>query len=213
MPELAILAVAAETRESAARVLAHAFRDNPLNVAVIESSDPARRLLSNLHGMRASLAATERGGEAFVALLEGHVAGALLAIPPGAYPLSAPGWLRQVRCVLGQGWHVATRWGEVFDALRARHPVEPHWYLGTLGVDPALQGRGVGAALLRAWLDRVDRSRAPAYLETDRASCESFYARAGFETRDHSEVLGVSIRHMQRPVFGGHAISDEPRAQ
>jgi ribosomal protein S18 acetylase RimI-like enzyme len=163
--------------------------------------------------MRASLASTERGGEASVAILGGRVCGALLAVPPGAYPLVAPGWRRQALCVLGQGWRVATRWGEVFDALHAHHPIEPHWYLGTLGVDPALQRRGIGAALLRAWLERVDRSRAMAYLETDREPNLPFYAGAGFETVDRSEVLGVPIWHMQRRAFDGGTISDGPRAQ
>ena len=200
-------------REPAARVLARAFRDNPLNVAVIGSADPARRLRCNLHGMRASLASAGRHGEALVASHGGRVAGGLLAVPPGAYPLPAPGLLVQARCLLGQGWRVATRWGEVFDALRPHHPAAPHWYLGTLGVDPALQRRGIGAALLRAWIERVDLSRAAAYLETDRESNLPFYAHVGFEPAGRIEVLGVPVWRMQRPAAGAAAISNRPRAQ
>jgi len=211
-PEPAIADVADERCEHAARVLARAFCDNPLNVAVIDSSDRARRLRCNLHGMRASLTSARRGGLAKVAIVAGRVAGAFLAVPPGAYPLPTPGWGRQALCLLGQGWGVATRWGEVFDALQAHHPREPHWYLGTLGVDPAQQRRGIGAALLRAWLERVDESHAPAYLETDREPNLQFYARAGFAIVDRSEVLGTPIWHMQRPAFGSGAISDRPRA-
>ena len=199
---IAISTLSEARRESAARVLARAFRDNPLNVAAIASADSARRLRCNLHGMRASLASAMRHGEALTASLDGRVAGGLIAVPPGAYPLPAPGPLRQLRCLLGQGWRVAARWGEIFESLLAYHPAAPHWYLGTLGVDPPLQRRGVGAALLRAWIERVDGSGTPAYLETDRESNLPFYARVGFELAGRIEVLGVPIWRMQRPRCG-----------
>jgi GNAT superfamily N-acetyltransferase len=208
---IAIASLSEASRESTARVLARAFRDNPLNVAVVGSAESARRLRCNLHGMRASLASAIGHGEALTASLDGGVAGGLIAVPPGAYPLPAPGLLRQLRCLLGQGWGVATRWGEVFEALQAHHPAAPHWYLGTLGVDPPLQRRGVGAALLRAWIEGVDGSRMPAYLETDRESNLPFYASVGFELAGRIEVLDVPIWRMHRPA--AVAISNGPRAQ
>jgi GNAT superfamily N-acetyltransferase len=58
---------------------------------------------------------------------------------------------------------------------------EPHWYLPLLGVDPALQGRGAGSALLKVVLDRADSARLPAYLWTAKARNVSFYQRRGFE--------------------------------
>jgi ribosomal protein S18 acetylase RimI-like enzyme len=209
---LAIAPVGERQRESTARMLAHAFRDNPLNVAVIGSLDPARRLRANLHGMRASLATAVRDGETLVATRNGRVVAASIMVPPGAYPLPAPGLLRQARCLLGQGWGVATRWGEVFDLLAQHHPEAPHWYLGTLGVDPERQRRGIGDALLRAWLERVDRRPAPAYLETDLARNLRFYARAGFEEVGRLEVFGASVWRMQRPAAAAAAISDGRRA-
>jgi ribosomal protein S18 acetylase RimI-like enzyme len=210
---LALAPVGSEQCEPTARMLARAFRDNPLNVAVIDSAEPARRQRANLHGMRASLESALRDGETLAASSGGRVLAALLAVPPGAYPLPVPGLLRQALCVFGQGWRVATRWGEVFDVLRRHHPVEPHWYLGTLGVEPELQRRGLGDALLRAWLEQVDRRPAPAYLETDRAENLPFYAHAGFEELGRIEVLGASIWRMQRAAVGEGAISDGPRAQ
>jgi ribosomal protein S18 acetylase RimI-like enzyme len=33
-------------------------------------------------------------------------------------------------------------------------PSVPHYYLGVIGVDPAAQGRGIGAHLLRSFCDR-----------------------------------------------------------
>jgi ribosomal protein S18 acetylase RimI-like enzyme len=197
--ESSISTLSEARREQAARVLARAFRDNPLNVAVVGTDEPARRLRCNLHGMRASLASAIRHGEALTASLDGRVAGGLIAVQPGAYPLPAPGPLGQLRCLLGQGWRAAARWGEVFESLQAHHPTAPHWYLGTLGVDPPLRRRGIGAALLRAWIERVDRSGTPAYLETDLESNLAFYERVGFENVGRIEVLGVPIWRMQRP--------------
>ena len=63
---------------------------------------------------------------------------------------------------------------------RAR-PRQAHWYLGTLGTDPDRQGRGVGSALLRVVLDRLDADGLPAYLESSKETNLSFYARHGFE--------------------------------
>lgn len=63
---------------------------------------------------------------------------------------------------------------------RAR-PRQAHWYLGTLGTDPDRQGRGVGSALLRVVLDRLDHDGLPAYLESSKERNLAFYARHGFE--------------------------------
>ena len=71
-------------------------------------------------------------------------------------------------------------------------------YLGTLGVDPALQARGVGTALLNRWLAGLDRKAIGAYLETDRVENLAFYRRAGFEVVGETRVQGVVIWRMQR---------------
>jgi ribosomal protein S18 acetylase RimI-like enzyme len=63
---------------------------------------------------------------------------------------------------------------------RAR-PRQTHWYLGTIGTDPARQGTGVGTALLRVVLDRLDAAGVPAYLESSKESNLAFYGRHGFE--------------------------------
>jgi ribosomal protein S18 acetylase RimI-like enzyme len=61
------------------------------------------------------------------------------------------------------------------------HPREPHWYLPLIGVDPACQGGGCGAALMRHALSRCDRDRAPAYLESTNPRNITLYERHGFE--------------------------------
>jgi ribosomal protein S18 acetylase RimI-like enzyme len=56
----------------------------------------------------------------------------------------------------------------------------PHWYLQCVGIDPPLQRRGAGTALIRIGLERADRSRLPCYLETAREETLPFYERLGF---------------------------------
>jgi ribosomal protein S18 acetylase RimI-like enzyme len=178
--------------------LAAAFRDNPLNVAVV-GGDPERRLDSNRAGMRQILPSTRRGGVALAARTPAGL-GVLLAQRPGAYPLPPAPLGAQLRTCWAQGLRVALRWRRVFEHLDRIHPREPHWYLATLGVDPAAQGHGAGSALLAALLRRADRDALPTYLETDRAENLPFYERAGFRTEQETAIFGARIWHMQRPV-------------
>jgi GNAT superfamily N-acetyltransferase len=69
-------------------------------------------------------------------------------------------------------------------AVEAVHPQAEHWYLATLGVDPAHQGRGYGGRLLEAVLVRTDEAGMPTYLETDKERNLAFYARHRFVETD-----------------------------
>jgi len=134
--------------------------------------------------------------------VEDELVGVLSSTPPGAYPLPPPSMAVRLRCLLGQGLRVANRWAGVYELLRDHHPAERHWYLGTLGVEPELWGRGIGTELLSTWLQKVDDDRAPAYLETDTAGNLRFYERTGFEVVEELWVLGVRIWMMRRPAAG-----------
>ncbi len=70
---------------------------------------------------------------------------------------------------------------------RAR-PTTPHWYLAILGTEPALQGRGVGSALLAPVLTRCDDEGLPAYLESSKAENVPFYERHGFRVTRELQV-------------------------
>ena len=61
------------------------------------------------------------------------------------------------------------------------HPHEAHWYLPLIGVDPAHQRNGFGAALLRDTLRQCDSDHAVAYLESTNAANVPLYKRHGFE--------------------------------
>ena len=199
-------------RTAAANVLARAFRDNPINRAVVGAGE-ARRLRANRVGLRNSLAACS--GRALILSASSDTYGAkspqfdcnglrdpqgvLIALPPGSFPLPPPSLIAQLRIWVGQGQRVAERWAQVYRRLAEAHPGEPHWYLSVLGVDPAHQGRGLGRSLLQGWLESVDRVAAASYLETDRERNLAFYRRAGFDVRAEIRVLGIDVWCMWRP--------------
>jgi len=200
LPDLTPLAPGA--RAPAAEVLAAAFRDNPLNRAVIGES-AARRLRCNRFGSRASLEVALGRAHCRVAREAGAIRAVLVAEPPGVRPLPLPRLATQLRCLLGQGWRVARRWSQVHSELVQHHPAESHWYLDLLGSAPDAQGRGLGTALLREMLERVDGDGASSYLETDRSLNLPFYERAGYAVVGEERVLGVRVWRMwRRPAHG-----------
>ncbi len=96
------------------------------------------------------------------------------------------------------------------------HPVEPHWYLSLLGVDPSHQGHGVGLGLLEYWLAAVEGDHLPSYLETDREENVAFYQRVGFEVQLELTVLETHVWCMHRvastslPRSGASDLLDTP---
>jgi ribosomal protein S18 acetylase RimI-like enzyme len=121
------------------------------------------------------------GGRGFahgtVHLVEGGGAAAMW-LPPGVQPDS-----ERLEALTQQ--HAPperrTDMGRVFEQMGGFHPEEPCWYLPLIGVDPASQGWGYGSALLRYALEGIDRTGAPAYLESSNPRNVSLYERHGFE--------------------------------
>ncbi|MDH3753552.1 MAG: GNAT family N-acetyltransferase [Acidimicrobiia bacterium] len=112
-----------------------------------------------------------------------EVAAAALWHPPleraaHADPADFVEWFAEV---LGEAALVGERLA-VFGRLVEPRPVEPHWYLPSVGVRPEQQGRGLGEAVLRPVLDRCDAEGHVAYLESSNRRNVPFYARLGFES-------------------------------
>ena len=72
---------------------------------------------------------------------------------------------------------------EGFAAAGKLHPVEPHWYLAFIGIDPPFQGRGVAPKLLSLVLEDADAKGLLCYLETPFPATRKFYQDLGFEIR------------------------------
>jgi len=69
---------------------------------------------------------------------------------------------------------------DVMGKFHKKYVPEPHWYLLMVGVDPDLQGRGLGSALVKEGLKRADAANCPCYLETSEERNLAFYERHGF---------------------------------
>ncbi|NNL85640.1 MAG: GNAT family N-acetyltransferase [Myxococcales bacterium] len=187
-----------EDLPAAADLLARAFRDNPLNRALLRGGE-SHRERANHAGLRATLPVSLRHGEILCASERRELAGVLIAAPPGSFPFPAPPVPKRLRAMWAQGARASQRFASLFEMLCARHPVVPHWYLATLGVEPERQGGGIGSRLLEAWLADVDRRVGTAYLETDRESSRRFYESVGFGVVDSFVFCGVRLWQMQRP--------------
>jgi GNAT superfamily N-acetyltransferase len=76
----------------------------------------------------------------------------------------------------------------VFEQMARYHPQEPHWFLPFIGVDPLIQGKGYGAALMQHALVQCDRDRALSYLESSNPKNVPLYERFGFELLGRIQV-------------------------
>jgi ribosomal protein S18 acetylase RimI-like enzyme len=117
--------------------------------------------------------------------------GVALWTPPGWGRLDwlrhlprAPGFVRAV------GLRRLGRVARAVAALERSHPGRPHYYLSYLAVDPPLQGRGIGSALLRHVLDRCDAEGIAAYLENSNPRNTPLYERHGFRAIERHSLGG-----------------------
>lgn len=78
----------------------------------------------------------------------------------------------------------------ILEQIGAAHPKEPHWHLALVGVDPTQQGKGIGAALLRYALTRIDEQHLHSYLESSNPANITLYQRHGFEVIREIRVGG-----------------------
>ncbi len=167
-------------------VLCRAFDADPVTNWLLRQDAGREAAFSRFY--RLSLSLVFPYGQVFVT--EG-VRGVALWAPPGRW---GSGWWQQVLQLPGFVRSVGlrrlpARMPHVL-ALEARHPRSPaHFYLFGLAVDPAMQGQGIGGALLRHVLERCDRERIPAYLESSTPRNKRLYERHGFKVTERF-VLG-----------------------
>lgn len=88
----------------------------------------------------------------------------------------------------------SVRRGMAFEAALAKTRTESgELHLGMLGVDPRLQGTGLGSALLELVADMADADGVGAYVECCGAKNEGFYARGGGFGRGGGERTRLQI--------------------
>jgi ribosomal protein S18 acetylase RimI-like enzyme len=198
-----VIALDPRRRVEAARMLGRAFRNNPAMVAALRGVDEAARVAKIARIFGGLTTGCLAYGHAD-AIVDGHgdaIVGAALTYPPGAYPLSALGWLRSGVPTLAIGLGHVLRFMRIDAWMRKHHLVEPHFYLAVLGVEPSHKGRGLGGRLLRALNARADAAAAPCYLETDAPENVGLYQHHGYDVIAEGEPLpGTTMWLMLRPA-------------
>jgi GNAT superfamily N-acetyltransferase len=164
--------------EAVARSLAASFYDDPHFRWIVRSDAKRPQRL-------------ERGFQLFISRVwlpadesytHERLMGAALWMPPGTWQMSPLAQLRLLPSVFRAMGADALRLLRALTFIERKHPHSPpHFYLPIIGVTPAWQGRGYGAALLRPALDRCDAERLPAYLEASTPRNLTLYQRHGFE--------------------------------
>jgi len=102
---------------------------------------------------------------------------------------------------VGQDWSVA----EAIEVIVGHKTIitatveeEPNYFLESIGVDPELQGRGIGSTLLSYLIQQADRERVLSCLSTSELKTTSLYERFGFQVRAETNLMGVPNYHMIR---------------
>ena len=128
---------------------------------------------------------------AFLAILAVHVIAGLAAVIAGAIAaLARKGSPRHIRA--GRWYYRAiTTVFATATALAAMRWTQD-WYLFILGVEPSVQRRGLGGALMRPVLERADIEQLVCYLETENERNVPFYLKHGFELVVNGEEAGHS---------------------
>jgi ribosomal protein S18 acetylase RimI-like enzyme len=203
-------------RAAAAAVAARALRDDPMFV-YLHGDDPVHRMGATYSAFREPVPPVPprwrlpwRRSEVphparprnrvWGGLVDGHVVASAAAAPPDACFVSLlPPTLRSVPSGPDGGPRSPDRQARVLATLAAHHCAERHWHVGPVGVEPGLQRRGVGNAVMADLCAAMDAMGEIAFLETETASNVVFYRRLGFDVVDETELPGLPLWFMRRP--------------
>lgn len=160
-------------------MLARAFYDDPQFVWLMPSEQSR---LARLRLFFGTLLRVEGFGLADIDVVgtDGKVAGAAVWFAPGGWP---PPATRQLRALPGYVRAFRKRVGAASALVKAAarmHPGTGYWYLACIGVEPATQGQGIGAVLLRYRLAVCDAQGALSFLESSKRSNVPLYTHFGF---------------------------------
>lgn len=110
-------------------------------------------------------------------------------VPPQAQSKAVPDaeTVQELRDILGDR---AELFGGAVEMAAEHTPQEPHWSLSLIGADPAAQGQGQGAALLRSGLAQADAAGEPVRLESSKPSNIPVYEHFGFTVREELRLPG-----------------------
>jgi GNAT superfamily N-acetyltransferase len=189
---VAIGALDSRDATAASRLLSRAFADDPIITHYLD--DPVRRAIALPAFFEGVLHELFPSTQVFGAWSEDHLVGVAGWLPPDPVEPDATASALAHRCqqlVTTMFPDTAGTLFAGFAALEGLHPEAPHWYLAFVGIEPALQGRGIGRQLLAPVLAVADDTSTICYLETPFPRTHAFYEDLGF------------ARHAEPRTFAG----------
>ena len=119
----------------------------------------------------------------------GDAHGAALWFPPAhAEPWQEHPWNHPLIATLTDDG--GRRYDAFWDWIESRTPHGELWLLDSIGVEPALRGRGIGSALIASGLARARADGVGAFLSTGTAGDVSVYGRSGFRVIEDLDAAG-----------------------
>jgi GNAT superfamily N-acetyltransferase len=109
-------------------------------------------------------------------------------LPPDLVARFADMFEESAQTVLRFAEDGGARYRAFWDWVDEHLPAGPMWFLDFVAVDPVLQGRGLGTALIRHGLDRARADGVPAVLETAIASNVALYEGLGFHVAEEADA-------------------------
>jgi ribosomal protein S18 acetylase RimI-like enzyme len=185
-PEINVDRLGAAEVGAGAALLARSFVDEPLFAYLFAGKERSRVERATVPWFRCFIRTFMADGEIHAARLGGRLVGVGVRTPPGAVPLKGVRKARFIASVvLANLRMVATSRAArgmmtVGPKLEKLEPHEPFYGLSWVGVEPGLQGRGIGRALADHAVRRADETRASAWLITFGPETRALYERRGF---------------------------------
>jgi predicted N-acetyltransferase YhbS len=186
----------ADRLDDCVTLLADAFVTNPLHLSAFGAGRLDQNRLFFRIGLRHMFF-----GQSFVAEDNGEAYGYVHFNPwPKCLPApeEIPTAIATLLTPLGESIPKVIRW---FTRWCHLDPDVPHLHLGPIGVAPGRQGKGVGTALMRRYIEHLEGEKVAGYLETDRARNVEFYKKFGFVLQSSEELIGTPVWYMWRPAL------------
>jgi GNAT superfamily N-acetyltransferase len=193
--------------EAAVTVAARAMCTSPMAYAVLgQDHDRRYRHTRRFFARLYMLALNQRP---LVARLDGRIIASTNDLVDGACRARPIDVVRSVPALALAGPRSAVRTVRWLNDWEHRDPDRPHAHYGPFGVEPELQGQGVGSLVLQEYTRRLDAAGEASYLETEKPQNVALYQRFGFEVIDETELFGVPNWFMWRDAGArGPALRD-----
>ncbi len=182
--------------KAAGEVLGRALMDDPVSVYDIPDKEKRHAVMKHIFQMTSCLGVKYGETHATSAKLEG-VAVWLPYINKKYKRIINIGCLLKAK-VYKMGTQASKRIKPIEEHSTKVHlefAPDDHWYLQTIGVEPAHQGKGYGSLLMGYMLEKIDKTNAlPVFLETSTDINVKFYKRFGFEVMREEIVPGTNLK-------------------